>query len=154
MLYANGEKMELVIKRFDELSTEELFEIYKLRVSVFVVEQNCPYQEVDDADKSAYHIFFKDSDGIAAYLRLVDKGVIFEDAAIGRVISVKRRRGLAGSLLDKAMAFAVECINVDSITLEAQVYARSLYEKAGFTTVSEEFLEDGIPHIRMRWKKA
>ena len=86
--------MELIVKHFSELSAEELFEIYKLRISVFVVEQNCPYQEADDADRAAYHVWLKDETGIKAYARVLPPGVTFDSAAIGRVIAVKRRCGL------------------------------------------------------------
>ena len=81
--------MDIIIKHFNDLSARELFEIYKLRVSVFVVEQKCPYQEVDDADKEAYHVMLRDEGGIQAYARVLPPGAYFEDAAIGRVIAVK-----------------------------------------------------------------
>ena len=141
--------MELVIKHFDELSTQELFEIFKLRVSVFVVEQNCPYQEVDDADKNAYHVYLKDDTGIQAYLRVLPKGVTFDEISIGRVIAVKRRRGLGSLILSEGIKVVKERLGAESIVIEAQVYARELYEKAGFVQSSSEFLEDGIPHIKM-----
>ena len=144
--------MELVVKHFSELSTEELFEIYKLRVSVFVVEQKCPYQEVDDADCAAYHLWLKDEDGIEAYARVLPKGITFEDVSIGRVIAVKRRCGLGGKIVEAAINVAETKFHANKITIEAQVYARSLYEQHGFQQVSEEFLEDGIPHIRMQKK--
>lgn len=71
--------MELIIKKFDELTVNELYDILKLRVDVFVVEQECPYPEIDNKDQNAYHIWLKDEDGIAAYVRVLDKGVSFED---------------------------------------------------------------------------
>lgn len=142
--------MEIVVKKFSELSVEELFEIYKLRVSVFVVEQNCPYQDVDDADKVAYHVFLWDEDGIEAYARVLPQGVTFDSASLGRVIAVKRRCGLGSQIVDIAMKTAKEKFHADKITIEAQVYARSLYEKAGFHQTSDKFLEDGIPHIQMQ----
>ena len=141
--------MDLIIKAFNELTNEELFEIYKLRVSVFVVEQNCAYQEVDDADKVAYHIYFRDEDGIEGYLRVLPQGITFEDASIGRVIAVKRRCGIGSRILSEGIRVAKEKFGAMRITIEAQVYARELYEKAGFVQNSDEFLEDGIPHIRM-----
>lgn len=144
--------MELIVKHFSELSTEELFEIYKLRVSVFVVEQECSYQEVDDADCAAYHLWLKDEDGIEAYARVLPKGITFEDVSIGRVIAVKRRCGLGGKIVEAAIKVAETKFHANKITIEAQVYARSLYEQHGFQQVSEEFLEDGIPHIRMQRK--
>ncbi len=142
--------MELTVKHFSELSAEELFEIYKLRVSVFIVEQRCPYQDVDDADRTAYHLWLRDENGIAAYARLLPPGVTFPTAAIGRVIAVRRRCGLGTRIVDAAINAAREKLSADVITIEAQVYARSLYEKAGFVQTSEEFLEDGIPHVQMQ----
>lgn len=142
--------MELTVKHFSELSAEELFEIYKLRVSVFIVEQKCPYQDVDDADKTAYHLWLRDENGIAAYARLLPPGAAFPTAAIGRVIAVRRRCGLGTRIVDAAINAAREKLSADVITIEAQVYARSLYEKAGFVQTSEEFLEDGIPHVQMQ----
>lgn len=142
--------MELVVKHFLELTAKELFEIYKLRVSVFVMEQKCPYQEVDDADRTAYHLWLKDADGIEAYARVLPQGAAFPTAAIGRVIAVKRRCGLGGKIVEAAIRVAKATLHADKLTIEAQVYARSLYEKHGFQQSSEEFLEDGIPHIQMQ----
>lgn len=142
--------MELIVKHFSELTAEELFGIYKLRVSVFVVEQNCPYQEVDDADKAAYHLWLEDDDGIEAYARLLPAGTAFPTAAIGRVIAVKRRLGLGSRIVSAAIDLAKEKYRADKITIEAQTYARALYEKLGFRQTSDEFLEDGIPHIQMQ----
>ena len=141
--------MELVIKHFDELTTHELYEILKLRVSVFVVEQNCPYQEIDDADQKAYHVYLKDETGIQAYLRVLPKGVTFQEASVGRVIAVKRRCGLGSRILSEGIKLAKERFGAECIVMGAQVYARGLYEKAGFVQSSSEFLEDGIPHIKM-----
>lgn len=145
--------MELKIKHFSELSAQELFAIYKLRVSVFVVEQNCPYQEVDDADEHAYHVWFEDEDGIEAYLRVVEPGVVFPECAIGRVIAVKRRCGLGTKIVSAGLRAAQERYGAEAVRIEAQTYARKLYEGLGFVQTSEEFLEDGIPHIGMLWQK-
>lgn len=142
--------MELIVKHFSELSAKELFEIYKLRVSVFIVEQSCPYQDIDDADKSAYHVWLRDEDGIEAYARVLPAGVAFPTAAFGRVIAVKRRCGLGTKIVAAAIETARDKLGADMITIEAQVYARSLYENLGFRQTSEEFLEDGIPHIQMQ----
>ena len=139
--------MELVVKHFSELSAEELFEIYKLRVSVFVVEQKCAYQEVDDADRAAYHLWLKEGEKIVAYARVLPPGAAFPTAAIGRVIAVKRRCGLGSKIVEAAVNVAKTRLCADKITIEAQVYARSLYEKYGVRQTSEEFLEDGIAHI-------
>jgi len=138
-----------MIKRFNELTVEELYEIYKLRVSVFVVEQNCPYQEIDEADKHAWHIWLEDEEGIQAYLRVVEAGINFPEVSIGRVLSRKRRCGLGSRIFAEGIHVAENRLGAESIRIEAQVYARKLYEKAGFVQVSDEFLEDGILHIQM-----
>lgn len=135
--------MELVIKRFGELSAQELYAILQARVDVFVVEQKCPYPEIDGRDDRAYHVYLKDEEGIQAYLRVLEKG------AIGRVLAKKRRQGLATQVLAAGIQVAKERLQAEKVVLEAQTYARGLYEKAGFVQTSAEFLEDGIPHIQM-----
>ena len=144
--------MELMIRHFSELSTAELYEIYKLRVAVFVVEQNCPYQEVDHADQVAYHVWLQDEEKIQAYARVLPPEEMFPEAAIGRVIAMKRRCGLGSEIVKAAIQVAKTRFSAETITIEAQTYARSLYEKLGFEQISEEFLEDGIPHIKMQLK--
>ena len=114
-----------IAKHFSGLTKEELFDIYKLRVAVFVVEQNCPYQEIDDADKSAYHLYLKDEDGIQAYLRVLPKGITYDEASIGRVISLKRRQGLATRLLQAGIQLAEKKFSAKRITIGAQVYAEN-----------------------------
>lgn len=145
--------MELTVKHFSQLTRDELFAIYKLRVAVFVVEQQCAYPEVDDADKTAYHLWLSDAGGIQAYLRVLPPHTTFDTASIGRVIAVKRRQGLGGRIVAEGIRAAREKFGAEAITIEAQTYARNLYEKAGFVQSSEEFLEDGIPHIQMVWRK-
>lgn len=145
--------MELIKKRFWELSTEELFEIYKLRISVFVVEQKCPYQDVDDFDKDAVHMFFRENGRILAYLRVLPAGTAFDEVSIGRVIAVERRKGYATRLVAEGLRTGADEMNARSVVLEAQTYAGGLYEKLGFVRISEEYLEDGIPHVKMRWSK-
>lgn len=141
--------MRLCIKTFDELSTSELYEILKLRVSVFVVEQNCPYMELDDRDQAALHVYLKDDSGIQAYLRVMDRGAEAEDVSIGRVIAVRRGCGLGGRILEEGLRLAWERYDAERVYLEAQCYAKGFYVKYGFRQISGEFLEDGIPHIRM-----
>lgn len=140
--------MELIIKHFKDLTTNELFNIYKLRISVFVVEQNCPYQEVDDIDKNAYHLYLIEDNDILAYARIfsIDDSTM----AIGRVIATKRRCGLGSKILQAAINLAKEQDLVKKIIIEAQTYAKPFYEKQGFYQISDEFLEDGIPHIKMK----
>lgn len=141
--------MQLHIKRFQELTLEELYAILKLRIAVFVVEQNCPYLEADGNDQEAIHLWLEDEEGIQAYLRVLDRGVKSEHVSIGRVISMKRRTGLGTRLLQEGIRAAKEFFGADKIYVESQVYAKGLYEKQGFRVVSDEFLDDGIPHVQM-----
>ena len=131
------------------MTTEELYQLLQLRVSVFVVEQNCPYMELDGLDQEAIHVWLEDEGGIQAYLRVMERGAESECASIGRVIAVKRRCGIGSQILAEGIQAAKEFFNADRIYLEAQTYARELYEKQGFRQISEEFLLDGIPHIKM-----
>lgn len=141
--------MEIIIKKFNELSLEELYEILKIRVSIFVVEQKCPYQEIDDKDKQAFHIYIKENNQIKAYLRVLDKGVSFQEVSIGRVLTTERNKGYSNILIKEGIKVAKEKYHANKIKIEAQVYAKKVYEKHGFKQVSNEFLEDGIPHIIM-----
>ena len=145
--------MELIIRHFRELSPRELYEILRVRAAVFVVEQDCPYQDPDGLDSDAWHLWLADAEGIQAYLRVLAPGARFPEASIGRVLSLKRRQGLASQLLEAGIRVAEERCGAASVRIEAQTYARALYEKAGFVQVSDEFLEDGIPHIQMLWEK-
>lgn len=146
--------MELQIKRFEELTVDELYAILKLRVDVFVVEQNCPYPELDGCDRDALHVYFADEQGIAAYLRILDRGVRSEYVTIGRVIAARRRMGFGTRIVQAGIKAAKELLGADTIYVEAQTYARGLYEKQGFRQISGEFLEDGIPHIKMLLEKS
>ena len=146
--------MKLCIKRFYELSVEELYAILKLRVNVFVVEQNCPYPELDDRDQEAVHVWLEDMNGIHAYLRIMDRGVESEHVSIGRVIAAKRHQGLGTRILSEGVRIAKDMFQADAVCLEAQVYAIPFYQSLGFEVVSEEFLEDGVPHVKMIRKEA
>ena len=141
--------MKLCVKRYSELTTDELYALAKLRIAVFVVEQNCPYMELDDRDQQAIHVWLEDNDGIEAYLRVMDRGVESEYVSIGRVIAVKRRSGIGTQVLSEGIRAAKGYFAADKIYLEAQVYAKGLYERQGFRTISDEFLLDGIPHVKM-----
>lgn len=141
--------MFLRVKHFNELTAEELFKLYKLRASVFVVEQNCAYQDLDDADLQAYHVWLEDENGIQAYLRVLPKGTVFDEVSLGRVIAVKRRCGLGTQIVKCGIAVAKEKLAAESIAIAAQTYVRKLYENLGFLQTGPEFLEDGIPHIPM-----
>lgn len=141
--------MESIIKHFEELTAEELMEIYRVRISVFVVEQNCPYQDIDGWDPHAYHIWLKDEEGIQAYLRVLPQNTLYDDASLGRVIAIKRRCGLATRLLREGIALAREKFGAKRLIIGAQAYACPVYEKVGFVRTDHEYMEDGISHVRM-----
>jgi len=145
--------MKTIIKSFYELNIDELYEILKLRAEVFVIEQNCIYPDIDDKDKHSLHVFLKEQDEIVAYLRVIEKGISFDEVSIGRVIAKYRRQGLGTLVLKAGIQAAKEIYQAEKSIIEAQTYAKTLYEKQGFIQTSDEFLEDGIPHIQMTFAK-
>ena len=141
----------LYIKSFQELTTEELYEILRTREAIFIVEQNCPYPEADGKDYDAMHLFYRDDDGrVIAYLRLYDKKDEPGTVQVGRVVTVIRGVGLGRRILHDGVTYAIESMNARRLYLHAQVYAVGFYEKEGFIVSSDEFLEDDIPHVQMR----
>ena len=144
-------KMNFEIKRFDELSTTELYELLVLRSAVFVVEQDCAYQDVDGKDMNAIHVLGKVNGRVEAYLRIFRPGDYFETTSIGRVVVAKtsRKKGYAREIMNRAMGYVVNSLNEKKVTLSAQMYLRDFYEDLGFKAKGEEYLEDGIPHIKM-----
>ena len=141
--------MECTVKHFNELTSVELYEILQIRAEVFVVEQNCVYQDLDNKDKGAYHVFLHEDGKVKAYLRVLAAGVSYEDASIGRVLTIQRGTGLGKQLLLEGIKVAKEKFNADKIRISAQSYAKGFYEQVGFKQVSEEYLEDGIWHMEM-----
>ncbi len=141
--------MQTHIQKFTQLSTQELYQIYKLRVDVFVVEQQCPYHEIDDIDLESYHIYLQnDNSKILAYCRLYKIEDTFQ---IGRVIASERGKGYGTQIMKTALEFAAQELHADTIIIEAQTYAKNFYEKIGFIQTSEPFDEDGIEHIQMKY---
>lgn len=143
--------MEIYIKKFNELTVDELYYILKLRVDVFVVEQNCPYNEIDGNDIKCYHVFYKENDKILSYLRIIPKGITFDELSIGRVAVSKnyRKLGLARKMLSFALCFIKDNLKENTIKIAAQTYLTNFYESLGFHKISEPYLEDGIPHVNM-----
>ena len=142
--------MKFVIKHFNELSTNELYEILKTRSEIFVVEQNCVYQDLDDKDQDAIHIFCWNDEGrVAACLRVFWKDKGTGVAQFGRVVTLEHGTGLGGRMLHEGVELAINKFGARKIYLEAQEYAIGYYAKEGFIVVSEPFLEDGIPHVQM-----
>ena len=144
-------KLEFKIKRFKELLTLELYQLLQLRSEVFVVEQNCVYQDIDGKDQKALHVLGVYENEIVAYGRLFNKGYYFDEASIGRVvISEKYRTQKWGhELMKKAISSIESEIGVQPITISAQLYLKKFYENHGFVQLGEMYLEDGIPHIEM-----
>lgn len=143
--------MDWELKRFDQLSLTELYQILKSRVDIFVVEQECPYPEIDGIDPDCLHLFKKDQNQIVAYARLVPKGILDPDPMIGRIIvgNEYRKLGYGRALLNQAISVITDQWHEKEIKLQGQVYLRDFYRSLGFKEVSEPYLEDGIPHVDM-----
>ena len=142
----------LVIKKFDRLTPREVYEILKIRTAVFVVEQNCPYQEVDGTDYNSLHVWLEENDEIVAYLRIFEKDSENGTVQIGRVLSKRRGEGLGAKIVEHGIEAAQLEMGAKAIFIEAQTYALDFYKKFGFEPCGEEFLEDGIPHVQMELK--
>jgi len=139
-------------RTFGELSTIELYALLQLRSKVFVVEQQCPYQDLDNKDLEAIHIWCSSAHGdVAACCRLLPAGVSYSEASIGRVGTDPNFRGrhMGRQLMDKAIQYLTEQWNVPAIRIGAQLYLRRFYESFRFEQASEVYDEDGIPHIEM-----
>ncbi|RJR09847.1 GNAT family N-acetyltransferase [Candidatus Parcubacteria bacterium] len=139
------------LKRFNELTNQDLYAILKERTSVFVVEQNCPYPEVDGKDPQSYHLFKEENGEIIAYLRVLPAGVSYKEASIGRVLVKKeyRGQGLAEELLRRGLDFIYVELKEATIKIQAQDYLRKFYGSFGFKAITETYLEDNIPHVDM-----
>ena len=144
--------MNTVIKNFSELSTEEIYKILKLRSEVFVVEQNCVYQDIDEKDQKAVHLFLEKNNEIIAYTRIFKKGDYYEEnPSIGRVVVSKKERGkkLGKEIMIKSINFIKKELKERKIELSAQKYLDKFYKDLDFYSEGEDYLEDGIPHQRM-----
>lgn len=143
--------MEIIVKTYKDLTTDELYDIMQLRSEVFVVEQHCVYQDIDGKDRKALHIIGHLNNNIIAYTRCFAPGNYFKEAAIGRVVvAMKYRKHDFGHKIMKASIKAIlENYQTTTIKLSAQTYLRRFYESHGFKAVGEGYLEDGIPHVEM-----
>ena len=142
------------IKKFGELTLDELYNILQLRNEVFIVEQDCVYKDLDGKDRSAWHLMAVEDDKLVAYTRILPPGVSYSDPSIGRVVtsSLKRRSGLGRELMKRSIEACERLFGKTSITLSAQVYLQNFYASFGFIVIGEEYLDDGIPHIDMSRK--
>lgn len=143
--------LDISIKKFNELSLNELYELLKLRSEIFVVEQNCVYQDLDNKDKKALHVIGVANDTMVAYTRIFGPGDYFSEASIGRVaVSEQYRRfGYGKEIMVSSIQGIKDNFKEERIKLSAQTYLIKFYASLGFKTVGEEYLEDGIPHIQM-----
>ena len=139
-------------KTFEELSTQELYQILRLRSEVFVVEQNCVYQDIDNKDQKALHLFGTIEVEIIAHSRLFKPGDYFEFSSIGRVVVAEKYRdkNYGHELIDQSILQINNRFNAHNITISAQLYLKKFYESHGFIQTSEMYLEDDIPHIEMK----
>ena len=143
----------LHIKTFNELTVDELYALLRVRSEVFVVEQDCVYQDMDGDDKEAIHVWLTVGDKIVALARVCPAGVHLPTISIGRVITTERGKGYGKQIMLAAIDVAVERFGASSIDIEAQEYAKGFYEGVGFKQTSDTFMLDNIPHIKMRWEK-
>ncbi|PHR13778.1 MAG: GNAT family N-acetyltransferase [Aequorivita sp.] len=143
--------MEIEVKNFGELTTKQLYGILQLRSEVFVVEQDCVYQDIDGKDERALHIMGWEDGNLVAYARCFQAGDYFDEASIGRILVRENYRKLGyGHVITKASIEAIKTnFKADKIKISAQVYLVIFYESHGFKTYGDRYLEDGIPHIAM-----
>jgi ElaA protein len=147
---------EWIVKKFNDLTPTELYAILQLRNEVFVVEQNCVYQDADNKDLKAYHVMGFIENDLAAYTRLLPQGVSYADeASIGRVVTSPKYRklGLGRTLMQQSIELTYTLFNTTSIKIGAQLYLKSFYQSLDFKQCSDIYLEDNIPHIEMILKK-
>ena len=146
--------MKTEIKRFKELSLLDLYKYLSLRNQVFIVEQNCVYQDIDGYDEEAMHVMLYENDDLVAYARIFDKGIKYETASIGRVVVSPKKRNLnLGHVLVNAAIQAIhENFETEEITISAQEHLQKFYAAHGFVTTSDMYLEDDIPHVQMEIK--
>ena len=146
--------MKWHLKKFDELTTKELYGIIQLRVEIFVVEQNCPYQDLDNKDLVSHHLFLEDGDEIIACLRIIPEGVSFKEMAIGRIVVKKsyRGKGISKIMIKKAREFIINGLGKNKIRIFGQAYLKDFYINLGFKQGSDEQWEDGIKHFEFLYE--
>lgn len=144
-----GKNAVLHEKTFKELTVDELYELLRIRADVFVVEQDCVYQDLDGDDQQAIHLWLTIEGKTVALCRVCPAGTHMKEVSIGRVITTERGKGYGKQIMLAAIDTAIHFFNARQIDLEAQEYARGFYENVGFVQSSESFILDGIPHIKM-----
>jgi len=143
--------LHIIIKKFNELSTQELYAMLQLRSEVFVVEQDCVYQDIDGKDQKAMHVLGIKNGKIVAYTRIFKPGDYFEYASIGRVVVAKgeRHHKYGYDIMNASIDVIEKEFKANVIKISAQAYLKGFYNTIGFKQIGEEYLEDNIPHIAM-----
>lgn len=144
--------MKLTAKFFEELTTTELYEILKARAAVFIVDENCAYQDMDDRDRDSLHVFYEEDGKVIAYLRAFPIPKKPNVVQMGRVLTIEHGKGLGGRLLKDGIAQIKEKFAPDAIYIESRCSVTGYYAREGFVICSDEFLEVGIPHVGMELK--
>ncbi|MFM6925567.1 MAG: GNAT family N-acetyltransferase [Ferruginibacter sp.] len=144
-------QLNWIFKKFDELTAAELYSIMQLRNEVFVVEQNCVYQDADDKDQQSMHLCGWDGAELVAYTRIIPQGISYTEASIGRVVTspAYRKMGAGRQLMKESISRCYSEFSCTAIKIGAQVYLTAFYQSLGFVPCSGQYLEDGIPHIEM-----
>ena len=140
------------IKHYSDLTKDEFHDIIALRMAVFVVEQNCPYQDLDGLDKDAYHVIIRNKNKVLATARILKPGVAYAEVAIGRVASATdmRHLKLGHALMQASMDFVQSKMQESTVRLSAQSHLKGYYARYGFEPTGKDYLEDGIPHQKMK----
>jgi ElaA protein len=143
--------IQWLLKKFEELTPYQLYEILQLRNEVFVVEQNCVFQDADDKDQNSWHLMGFNNNKLIAYTRLVPAGEIYQQSSIGRVVTSPsaRSNGIGKELMDRSIKALYDLFGIQPIKIGAQVYLKKFYESFGFEQSSDIYMEDGIEHIHM-----
>ena len=143
--------MKIVVKRFNELSVEEIYQILKVRADVFIIEQKCIYKDIDGKDEKAMHVMGKNNNEIIAYTRILEGGEDYDFPSISRVVVKKENRGKerGRKIMKESIKYIVEELKEKTIVLAAQKYLEKFYRELGFIAEGEEYLEDEIPHQKM-----
>ena len=146
--------MKIVVKRFKELSVEEIYQILKVRADVFIIEQKCIYKDIDGKDEKARHVLGKENNEIIAYTRILEEDDQYNYPSISRVVVKKQNRGeeRGKKIMKETIKYIVEELKEKTIVLAAQKYLEKFYRELGFIAEGEEYLEDEIPHQKMKLK--
>jgi ElaA protein len=144
-------ELHYVIKHFNELTIHELYALLRLRNEVFIIEQDCPYLDLDGKDQESYHLLYYADGQLAAHTRLLPKGLSYDDVSIGRVVTAATHRGigLGRKLMDASIRGCYDKFGHTDIRISAQLHLQAFYESLGFVAEGEPYDEDGIPHIEM-----